>query len=386
MAETTKKTATLTHKVRNPQNLDTWLNIWTAEVSADYDENNSRDNETEIVAITPSEKWKIPINNLNLSPNGEGDSTQFLNQQGEWVNPTTSIMTDKGIIITDDNKIGHSNNITAGIAGNTSNTKGSILHIPCITYDAQGHITNVTMSQHTVTIQASSIVTDIPIDKVTAGQSNSNVIIKTDENGHLIPGPTIINAAATTKFLNQNGQWVESGYTLSSNGTTVKLTKSDISNAGSVQFTGTDISVTGDTNNQINIKANDNTKNQKGIVAAGNGNNQKAWATNNNGEPTWRSGKVTIQDKKISNINDSFLGGFIEDPISWTNYQAWKGDNTEQHPEQYPEMYLKHSFLAESSYSSTPDDYIIVFKSNNALTNSNLENNGTNSSYNIAYE
>lgn len=383
MAETTKKTATLTHKVRNPQNLDTWLNIWTAEVSADYDENNSRDNETEIVAITPSEKWKIPINNLNSPTNGEGDPTQFLNQQGEWVNPTASIMTDKGIIITDDNKIGHSNNITAGIAGNTSNTKGSILHIPCITYDAQGHITNVTMSQHTVTIQASSIVTDIPIDKVTAGQSNSNVIIKTDENGHLIPGPTIINAAATTKFLNQNGQWVESGYTLSSNGTTVKLTKSDISNAGNVQFTsGTGISVTGDTNNQINIKANDNTKNQKGIVAAGNGNNQKAWATNNNGDPTWRSGKVTIQDKKISNINDSFLGGFIEDPISWSNYQMWENGTTEQ----YPEMYLKHSFLAESSYSPTPDDYIIVFKSNNALTNSNLENNGTNSSYYVAYE
>lgn len=383
MAETTKKTATLTHKVRNPQNLDTWLNIWTAEVSADYDENNSRDNETEIVTITPSEKWKIPINNLNSPTNGEGDPTHFLNQQGEWVNPTVSIMTDKGIIITDDNKIGHSNNITAGTVGNTSNTEGSILHIPYITYDAQGHITNVATSQHTVTIQASDIITNIPINKITAGQSNPNVIIKTDENGLLIPGPTI-NATATTKFLNENGQWVENGYTLSSNGTTVKLTKSDNSNTN-VQFTsGTGISVTGDVTNQINIKANTNDKNQAGIVtASGTNNNQKAWATNNNGDPTWRSGKVTIQDKKISNINDSFLGGFIEDPISWTNYQAWKDGTTEQ----YPETYLKHSFLVESSYSwSTPDDYIIVFKSNNALTNSNLENNGTNSSYYIAYE
>lgn len=211
-----------------------------------------------------------------------------------------------------------------------------------------------------------------------------NTIAKIDGNGNLVSGPTI-NATATTKFLNENGQWVENGYTLSSNGTTVKLTKSDNSNTN-VQFTsGTGISVTGDVANQINIKANTNAKNQAGIVtASGTNNNQKAWATNNNGDPTWRSGKVTIQDKKISNINDSFLGGFIEDPISWTNYQAWKDGTTEQ----YPETYLKHSFLAESSsYSwSTPDDYIIVFKSNNALTNSNLENNGTNSSYYIAYE
>lgn len=367
MAETTKKTATLTHKVRNPQNLDTWLNIWTAEVSADYDENNSRDNETEIVAITPSEKWKIPINNLNLSPNGEGDSTQFLNQQGEWANPTTSIMTDKGIIITDDNKIGHSNNITAGIAGNTSNTKGSILHIPCITYDAQGHITNVTMSQHTVTIQASSIVADIPIDKVTAGQSNSNVIIKTDENGHLIPGPTIINAAATTKFLNQNGQWVESGYTLSSNGTTVKLTKSDISNAGSIQFTGTDISVTGDTNNQINIKANDNTKNQKGIVAAGNGNNQKAWATNNNGDPTWRSGKVTVKEQNVTLVKDitSFIKGFYPTPLTsghaLSSYEYLKGAS-----------YLMPNNEKENMNSA---NYIMVFRDETALASNSDETN-----------
>ena len=48
-------------------------------------------------------------------------------------------------------------------------------------------------------------------------------------------------------------------------------------------------------------------------------------------------------------------------------------------------MYLKHSFLAESYFTPTPDDYIIVFRSANALTNSKLENNETNTSYDIVY-
>ena len=48
-------------------------------------------------------------------------------------------------------------------------------------------------------------------------------------------------------------------------------------------------------------------------------------------------------------------------------------------------MYLKHSFLAESYLTPTPDDYIIVFRSTNALTNSKLENNGTNTSYDVTY-
>ena len=140
MAET--KTATLTHKVRNPQDLDKWLDIWEAEVSAEYDESNNRSNE--VVTITPSNNWKIPTNNIigtipvnqiimentaaeGQNPNNqnviirtdqngnliagpiidsEGSATQFLNEQGNWV----SIMVDRGLSIVN-SAIGHSNSI-----------------------------------------------------------------------------------------------------------------------------------------------------------------------------------------------------------------------------------------------------------------------------------
>lgn len=46
---------TLTHKLRNPKDYNSWMDIWTATVSND-DSNN--------YTITPSKKWKFSIENL----------------------------------------------------------------------------------------------------------------------------------------------------------------------------------------------------------------------------------------------------------------------------------------------------------------------------------
>lgn len=132
MAETITKTATLTHKVRNPQDLGSWLDIWTATVSANFSENNARTNET--IVITPSNNWQITADKLgtipvtkivdtndtynvttsspigsnaliktdgdgNLvagptAPASNGNATYFLNQKGQWAQVDTSFTVD----------------------------------------------------------------------------------------------------------------------------------------------------------------------------------------------------------------------------------------------------------------------------------------------------
>ena len=134
---TEEKTATLTHKVRNPQDLDSWLDIWTATVSANFGENNARTNEK--IVIKPSDNWQIQADKLTgtvpvtqisnvtsgegessstqknvsiISPTGNhiaitnedgsikegpvfpssgGDATKFLNQAGNWITVETDV-------------------------------------------------------------------------------------------------------------------------------------------------------------------------------------------------------------------------------------------------------------------------------------------------------
>lgn len=134
---TEEKTATLTHKVRNPQDLDSWLDIWTATVSANFGENNARTNEK--IVIKPSDNWQIQTDKLTgtvpvtqisnvtsgegessstqknvsiISPTGNhiaitnedgsikegpvfpssgGDATKFLNQAGNWITVETDV-------------------------------------------------------------------------------------------------------------------------------------------------------------------------------------------------------------------------------------------------------------------------------------------------------
>lgn len=63
--------------------------------------------------------------------------------------PLTGIPTDRGITIVD-NKIGHSNSVTAGTVGSSTATEGTSLEVPYITYDDQGHITATGTHTHTM--------------------------------------------------------------------------------------------------------------------------------------------------------------------------------------------------------------------------------------------
>ncbi len=73
------KTATLTHKVRNPQNLDNWLDIWETKVTADFNGDNSdeRDDSSEKIIITPSKDWQIPTKNLIESTDDNNKKISF---------------------------------------------------------------------------------------------------------------------------------------------------------------------------------------------------------------------------------------------------------------------------------------------------------------------
>ena len=54
-------------------------------------------------------------------------------------------------------KFNHSNSVTAGTAGTSSNTSGQTLAVPYITYDAQGHITATGTHTHTVSVAPSHV-------------------------------------------------------------------------------------------------------------------------------------------------------------------------------------------------------------------------------------
>jgi len=70
--------------------------------------------------------------------------------------------------------IGHSNSITAGTAGTSSNTSGMTLDVPYVTYDAQGHITG--KGTHTHTVPALPIAGGTMTGSLTlAGDPSSNL-------------------------------------------------------------------------------------------------------------------------------------------------------------------------------------------------------------------
>lgn len=199
-----QKTATLTHKVRNPQNIDEWLDIWNAEVKADF-EGNNRTNEQ--ITIRPTSNWKIPISNLinesgsndtlpgsitadhikglngnvlvktdsngkvNNGPqiNENGSILKVLNEKGNW----SELTANNGIKITANNSnialIEHTNTITAGeTAGSNRVSEGKELDIPYVAYDSNGHITQANTYKFTVTgfLPSTNNSADIPTDRV----------------------------------------------------------------------------------------------------------------------------------------------------------------------------------------------------------------------------
>lgn len=230
----TTKTATLTHKVRNPQNLDLWLNIWEANVSADYDNNNNRNDES--IVIKPSENWQIPITQLTnytdnttnppttiynvtttggtenylakfenngeitngpeIKPNGRVNA--FLNERGEWAPALTAISGTAGITV-DGTTIKHSNTeISSGTVGPSSETNGSDLTIPYIEYDSYGHITTTGTHTHTITGFLTSSGNDTIDGSRVTGTGTLNA--------------SVINSQGLENIIrNQSNTWAEAG-------------------------------------------------------------------------------------------------------------------------------------------------------------------------------
>lgn len=302
----TTKTATLTHKVRNPQNLDLWLNIWEADVSADYD-NNNRNNES--IVIKPSENWQIPITQLTdyidnttnppiivynvtttggtenylakFKANGEitdgpainpanGGANKFLNEKGEWAPALTAISGAAGITV-DGTTIKHSNSeISSGTVGTYSETDGSTLTIPYITYDNYGHITATGTHTHNIT----GFLTSNGTDTI---------------NGARVTGPNSLAVSV--------------------------INSTDLNNT---------------------IRAKLNTQEAAGVVAAGENGLSSVWSTDGDGKPAWRqitndlvATDAAIKGNKIadnsisgSKLNTKLLGVWIDDmPPSMLGFQ-----------------------------------------------------------------
>lgn len=75
-------TTTLTHKIRNPKQLQNWLELWTANVD---DENN--------YTIIPSENWNFPISVSSLST-ARGDVATYEKRNECLILDVDQILTD----------------------------------------------------------------------------------------------------------------------------------------------------------------------------------------------------------------------------------------------------------------------------------------------------
>lgn len=366
------KIATLTHKVRNPQNLDKWLDIWTATAIKTVDGDDIIYN----YEITPSANWNISANNLGNIPVNKVVPINFYNDEEQ-----------KNYTITNVTVTSEPTNDDLGLIGNTVaiiNKDGSLK-------ESIGQFDN----SETSYLSGQGTFISLPSYSLTGATDTSNTsnvkIILNKNNEAVSDSDIIINGSGkiTTTY---NNSTITLDLAQNSIGTN-ELQDNSVgtselqNNSVTPEKIDWDYEDNTDPNNPITMTSkikqiiDINSFTNDGIVPATNGDMQLSWATDNSGNPAWRSGQITIQDKKISNTNDSFLGGFIEDPVSWSSYKGWEDGSIEQ----YPEMYLKHSFLAGSHLTPTPDDYIIVFRSTNALTNSKLENNETNTSYDVVY-
>lgn len=212
----------LTHKVRNPKNLENWLTIWNADI-----ENGTT------YTITPSNNWKVPVSLINWTTEGSditalpsnvtisvtqvigdnikgsgtsgyiatfndtnsitngpqiksnGSATSFLNEQGQW---TTAIAAgDKLTLGLDGKTLSHESLFNEqGIIGSAENAEGSTIVIPYAKYDKWGHITENGTHIHSITgfIPDTNDVVNPPTDEL-SGNAQSNLVWRTDNEGNL---------------------------------------------------------------------------------------------------------------------------------------------------------------------------------------------------------
>lgn len=130
------------------------------------------------------------------------------------------------------NTLNHSNSITAGTAGSTTDTSGTSISIPYVTFDAQGHITAKGTRTHTVpSAPTYSAGTGLSMSGTTINHSNSVTAgtagSTTDTSGNTFTIPYVtfdaqghITAKGTRNHTVPSGTTYSAGTGLSLSGTT----------------------------------------------------------------------------------------------------------------------------------------------------------------------
>lgn len=229
----------LTHKVRNPKKLDTWLDIWTAD-------NITVNDNTINYTITPSNKWKIPIAQLSEANNGlipidyinNGENIVTTTNDPENTtsglayfnsyNEVKAIDADRGLSLeTKNNKttIGHKSNNIEVIT--TSTASGPSVTIPSFSYDDYGHITkkdSITYTVNNLTInnlskngftpaegEGQNAIPEKSFNKTIVDIVNDNIntllpINSADSNGIVLAGNENKSSIWATASVTENGQ------------------------------------------------------------------------------------------------------------------------------------------------------------------------------------
>ena len=107
-----------------------------------------------------------------------GYNTRFLRGDGNWVVPTNTTYTAGRGLSLSGTQMGHSNSVTAGNRGPTSNatvSPGSKFTVPQIYYDAYGHVTS-SATNRTMTLNSSILDTADILTSLSGVSSNSKVL------------------------------------------------------------------------------------------------------------------------------------------------------------------------------------------------------------------